>query len=103
MRRLRSIFVFLGAFVVLASLTSPGENDVRTPYDESETLPYENALPSPSTLIEAQAHAHRLLRLFDALSDASSETGAKQLLTPARLGCAAAAESLLILDCALRR
>src|SRR5215471_17929945 len=101
MRRLRSIFVFLGAFVVLASLTSPGENDVSTPYDESETLPYENALPSPSTLIEAQAHSDRSLRRFDWLSDASSETGAKHsFVIPARLGCAAAAEPLFILDCA---
>jgi hypothetical protein len=99
MRKLRSALILLGASVLVVSFAVPKEDAVSTQYDESETLPYESAPPSPSSSIEAHGGADVMSHMFITFSYTSST----ECLTPEYVVNANAAESLPILDCALRR
>jgi hypothetical protein len=59
MRKLRCILVVLAALAVSLSFAVPVEDDPETPYDESESLPYEGtplfSIAVPETVVAAPA------------------------------------------------
>lgn len=98
-----SVVVLVGAFVLGLSVAVPAQDIPDTPYDESESLPYQGAPSSPNKLIEEQARADRPMRMFVALfrastdirPDGNSPVRTERAGEPVR-------ESLAILNCALR-
>jgi len=57
MPRSRSVLVLLLALVLSVSFAVPAEDDPETPYDESESLPYESSPAVSGAELEAAAPA----------------------------------------------
>lgn len=60
----RSIFVLFSALILGLLFAVPGQDLPVTAYDESESSPYEVALPHLSTLIDRQEPSPKPIRMF---------------------------------------
>jgi len=101
MSKLRCILVVLATLALCLSFAVPAEDDPETPYDESESLPYEMT-PLPSgDIVQGPAPAPQLVPIgrSDSLTTPRHALG--------RAGCRKLAahrtsDSLVILDRSLR-
>ena len=101
MRKSRSVLVLLVALVFGLSLAIPAEDDPETPFDESESLPYEMTPPLSFHRVQESAPTFQVVPI--AQSDSFSVP--RQALVRAGCGELAAhpiSDALIILDHTLR-
>ena len=100
MKALRSLLVLFGVLVLGLSFAVPAEDVADTPFDESQSLAYESALPVLSNLIEAHGRTRTIIRRFTLFQPSSFiETDARSRVSAREEQIR---EFLSILSCPLR-